>query len=144
MSCPHEIRMPLIKQNHSSLNNTLLHEIHHALVKLLSNNEETLIELRNLPLNDDDKHHLLHTLGKGEVTATLNTLGHSLLWESAYPGVWIIEHYNTDNVLLSHLIAITWVPLILKSQPEDVQTGLQRLAEYLRQTHSTKSCHDKL
>lgn len=126
--------VPIQIEDNLSLGNILplLHEIRHALSNLLNNNEDTLIDLYNLPLSSRDKQNLLNTLGKGEITADLNALGHSLLWETAFPGVWVVEHYNTDDILLSHTIEITWIPSILKAQPVDVQAGLERLQERLQ------------
>ena len=109
----------------------LLHEVQHALTKLLNDQEETLIDLRNLPLSAQEKQSLLDTLGKGEITAELNALGRSLVWETNFAGVWVVEHYNTEEVLLSQTLEITQIPTILKSPMEDIQSGLQRLEEQL-------------
>ena len=109
----------------------LLYEIHHALGKLFKNQEDTLIDLRNLPLSPQEKQSLLKTLGKGEISAELNALGRSLVWETQFAGVWVVEHYNTEEILLSQTIEITQIPTILKSPLEDVQAGLDRLEEQL-------------
>ena len=109
----------------------LLYEIHHALTKLLKDHEDTLIDLRNLPLSSQEKQSLLNTLGKGEISAELNALGRSLVWETQFAGVWVVEHYSTEEVLLSQTVEITQIPTILKSPLEDVQAGLERLEEQL-------------
>jgi len=106
----------------------LLAQIQHALNQLLTNQVETLIDLQNLPLEPPS---LLNFLGQGEVKAELTTLGKSLVWETAFPGVWVVEHYNPEEILLSRTLEITWIPAILKSPPEDVQTGLTNLQRHL-------------
>lgn len=109
----------------------LLHEICHALNNLLHHNQTTCIDLQNLPLSRDDKQRLFDILGQGEIKAELAVLGHSVIWETAYSGVWCIEHYHTEGMLISHTLEITWYPTILQSQKEDVQAGYQRLTQRL-------------
>lgn len=105
----------------------VLHEITHAINQLLEHHQETALDLLNLPLSDVDKQELLKILGKGEIVAHLNALGNSTLWESAFPGVWIVEHRDIEQRLLSQLIEITMIPNILKAHPDDVCTGLAEL-----------------
>lgn len=105
----------------------VLHEITHAINQLLEHNQETALDLLNLPFSDVDKQELLKILGKGEIVAHLNALGNSTLWESAFPGVWIVEHRDTEERLLSQLIEITMIPSILKAHPDDVCIGLAEL-----------------
>lgn len=109
----------------------LFHEMSHALTRLLSHQEEHAIDLHRLPLSRGDKQHLLTFLGKGEVKAELSALGQSMIWETSFPGIWIVEHYDAQDLLLSQTLEITWIPTLLKSQPEDVQVGLDRLQHYL-------------
>lgn len=105
----------------------VLHEIAHAINLLLEHNQETALDILNLPLAEVDKRELLNILGKGEIVAHLNALGNSTLWESAFPGVWIVEHRDTEERLLSQLIEIAWIPAILKAHPEDIRVGLLEL-----------------
>lgn len=107
----------------------VLHEIAHAINLLLEHHQETMLDLLNLPLAEVDKQELLKVLGKGEIMAHLNALGNSTLWESAFPGVWIVEHRDTEERLLSQLIEIAWIPAILKAHPDDVCSGLAELTE---------------
>jgi|GEM_PF-387019 len=93
----------------------LLHEIRHALNKLLNQQEETAIDLRNFPLSQQDKQTLFQVLGKGEIQAELTALGRSLIWETQLPGLWVVEHYNTDEILLSQSLEITGIPSILST-----------------------------
>lgn len=109
----------------------LLHELNHALEKLLMHKEEHSIDLHRLPISPTDKEQLLNFLGKGEAKAELNSLGRSMMWETTFPGVWLVEHYDIYDVLLTQTLEITWIPPLLKSQPEDIQIGRDKLQHYL-------------
>lgn len=111
----------------------LLHEIRHALTRLLHQKEETAIDLRNFPLSQQDKQTLFQVLGKGEIQAELTALGRSLIWETQLPGLWVVEHYNTDEILLSQSLEITGIPSILTAPPEDIQQGLEQLQDWLKE-----------
>jgi len=109
----------------------LLHEIRHALALLLETGEATVIDLRSLPMAAMDAQQLLQVLGQGEIQAQLDSLGKSLIQETRIPGVWFIEHFNTEERLVGQSIEVTFIPTILKSQPEDVRQGLLRLSAQL-------------
>jgi hydrogenase-1 operon protein HyaF len=106
----------------------LLHEIRHAIARLIDSGESTVIDLQSLPMGPGDLNRLLEALGTGEVRAELETLGTSVIRESRYSGVWIIEHMNGSGGVASRFIEIAWVPPILQAQVEDVQQGLSELA----------------
>lgn len=115
----------------------LLHEIRHALANLLTDGQETTIDLQSLPMGPADEARLFEVLGRGEVEAQLNALGNSLIWETGIPGVWLIEHFNADQQLVAKLIEVTAMPSILKSQPEDIREGLVKLSERLATDEGT-------
>lgn len=105
----------------------LLHEIRHALAKLLNNQEPTVIDLRSLPLAPGEEEKLLNTLGHGEVHASLNALGPTEIVETGYPGVWVVLHYNTDREVIGKFIEICEIPELLRSQQDDIREGLEQL-----------------
>ncbi len=109
----------------------ILHEIRHALTTLLESGQETVIDLGNLPLGPAGINDLLNILGNGEVEAKLNALGTSLIRETRFPGVWLVEHFNTDEQPVGKFIEVTYIPSLLPSQREDIRSGLQVLAEEL-------------
>ncbi len=115
----------------------LLHQIRHALADLLSHERESCIDLRSLPLTPGEERELLEILGQGEVSASLDTLGHSLIRETRFPGVWLCIHKNQADETTAKLIEITRIPYILKAQPEDMQDGLLRLKRELGETQQT-------
>ncbi len=112
---------------------SVLHEIHHALRRFIQTGESTVIDLTSLPFGPDAEEQLLAYLGEGEVSATLNTLGRSRLWETRFPGVWLVDHRNPEQVRVAFQIEVTEVPPVLRSQREDVADGVDRLASRLAQ-----------
>jgi hydrogenase-1 operon protein HyaF len=109
----------------------LLHEIRHALARLLEEGRETVIDLRSIPLAPGEEAAIEQALGEGEVQATLSALGPSDFRETFYPGVWVITHYNRDDQIVGKFVEVAFVPSLLKSQTEDITAGLRRLEERL-------------
>jgi hydrogenase-1 operon protein HyaF len=109
----------------------LLHEIRHALARLLEEGRETVIDLRSIPLAPGEEAAIEQALGEGEVQATLSALGPSDFRETSYPGVWVITHYNRDDQIVGKFVEVAFVPSLLKSQTEDITAGLRRLEERL-------------
>ena len=105
----------------------LLHEIKHALDNLIESGKTTIIDLRSLPLAPGEEDKILNTLGQGEVQAQLDALGVSVVYETEYPGVWIVTHYNDEQNVISRFIEVTTMPEILCSQTEDVMEAYSRL-----------------
>ena len=109
----------------------ILHEIRHALKKLVDRGESSIIDLRSIPLAPGEEETIIRTLGKGEVDTKLNALGPSEIYESRFAGVWIVTHFNENDSIVSRFIEVTVFPDVLKSQHEDVVHSLQRLTEEL-------------
>jgi hydrogenase-1 operon protein HyaF len=109
----------------------LLHEIRHALARLVEQGEPTVLDIQSLPMGPGDLTRLMDALGEGEVKAELDCLGKTLIREARYSGVWIIEHFDGAGAIASRFIEINWVPPLLQAQAEDVQKGLMELADAL-------------
>ena len=105
----------------------LLHEIKHALRKLIESGDSSIIDLRSIPLAPGEEDIIINTLGCGEVHARLNALGPSEIVETRFAGVWLITHFNEDNSIIGRFIEITALPDILKSQAEDMEFALAQL-----------------
>ena len=84
-----------------------------------------------MPLAPGEEKRIETLLGEGEVRVELNTLGRSEIMETRYPGVWLITHRNTEDVLLGRHIEISFIPDILKAQQCDIETGLEQLSSEL-------------
>jgi hydrogenase-1 operon protein HyaF len=109
----------------------ILHEIRHALKKLLDSGEGSIIDLRSIPLAPGEEETIIKTLGHGEVHARLDALGPSDIYETQYAGVWIVTHYNQGDNIVSRFIEVTEIPDVLKSQGEDVEHALKGLVTAL-------------
>lgn len=109
----------------------ILHEIRHALRRLLDSNQSSIIDLRSIPLAPGEEETLLDTLGCGEVHAKLNALGPSEIYETRFAGVWLVTHYNAENNVIGRFIEITRLPDILQSQTEDMAAALEQLQREL-------------
>jgi hydrogenase-1 operon protein HyaF len=109
----------------------ILHEVRHALARLVEQGEPTVIDLQSIPMGPGDDKRLLAGLGEGELKAELEALGKSVIRECRYPGVWLIEHYNVNGEVAARFIEVAWIPSILMAQQEDVCTGLAGLTEFL-------------
>jgi len=107
----------------------ILNEVRHAIDKLLENNEPTTIDLAGLPFGPGELEHLEATLGTGELAAKLDALGTSRIRETAYPGVWWLEHRNAFDEVVGRYLEITHTPEILSSQDADIIAGRARLEE---------------
>jgi len=111
----------------------LLHEIRHALRRLAGGEEGTTIDLRALPLAPGEEARIEETLGQGEVRAELQALGPTVVQETAYPGVWLVTHRNTEDRIVARFIEVTRIPRILAAQNEDIEKGLEKLESELQE-----------
>ncbi len=107
----------------------ILNEVLHALDRLIDTSEPTTIDLAGLPFGPGELDELEATLGIGELSAKLDALGTSRIRETAYPGVWWIEHRNVNDEITGRYIEITRFPEILCSQEADICAGRARLGE---------------
>lgn len=109
----------------------LLHEVNHALKRLIRTGESTIIDLRAIPFGPGDETRLLELLGEGEVIASLDVLGRTTVKETAYTGVWLVDHYNSEDERIAFQIEITDIPKLLQAQDADMSDSLQRLDHLL-------------
>lgn len=99
----------------------LLQEIEAALAQLQTDDRETTIDLgRGIPLLPVHYQQLQHHLGRGEVSAQLDSLGQSELFETAIAAVWWIRHYAPDGALIAELITISRCPTLLQTPREEL------------------------
>ena len=129
-----------IQSSNAPTRNTLplLHEVKHALHKLINIDESTIIDLRSIPLAPGEEDKILSTLGSGEVQVHLDALGPSEIIETTYAGVWIVTHYNDENQIISRFIEISKIPDILASQSEDITAAYKRITSDLEHTETEK------
>jgi HupH hydrogenase expression protein, C-terminal conserved region len=105
----------------------LFHQIRHALQRLLREGSGVVIDLKAIPLAPGEEERILQLLGSGEVCAELNAFGRSEVRETAFPAVWVVTHYDTQDAPRTRFIEVTRIPPILCSQTPDITDGLARL-----------------
>ena len=124
----------------------ILSEIATLLTRLAEKGERSSIDLRSLPLTGADRHQLQELLGRGEVSATLNVLGKTEIWETQFSGVWWIRHMGAGDKVSSEEIAVTPHPEILQAHPADIGSAAERLNQQLAgrsagQSHEEEATH---
>ena len=105
----------------------LLRQLEQALEDLLATGESTVVDLGAMPYSRQDEEDLRAQLGHGEVSATLNAFGPTLIEETALPGVWLIEHRDADDRRLTLQLEVARIPSILVTPEEDIGDGLAAL-----------------
>lgn len=111
----------------TGLADAVLREIETLLAALIETGADGAVDLRSLPMTDADRADLKRRLGVGEVRAALEISGPSSVEETEIPGVWWIRHEDGAGQVASELIAVTRVPEILISHPDDIAAGAGRL-----------------
>ena len=109
----------------------LLHEVRHALERLLESGEPTTIDLGAIPLAPGEFDKIDAALGTGEVKVMLDAMGPSQIYETQFSGVWRITHLNAANEVVGRYIEVTRIPEILLAQETDVRVGLDLLSRKL-------------
>ncbi len=110
---------------------SIAQEIRHAVERLISSGEETRIDLQVLPLGLAEIEALEAVLGRGEVEARIDSLGLTLIQETAIPGVWRVDSLDGTGRLLSRHLEIAKIPAILHPHPEDLAAVMARLDDRL-------------
>jgi len=105
----------------------LLHEVRHALARLVADGGEHRIDLHALPLDATLIDQLLAFIGRGEVEARIDAMGPTRIHESATPGVWVVDYRDADDQRLALHLEIATVPQILRTDRATLSAGLQRL-----------------
>jgi hydrogenase-1 operon protein HyaF len=109
----------------------LLHEVRHALERLLESGEPTTIDLGSIPLAPGEFEKIDAALGTGEVKVALEAMGQSQIYETQFSGVWRITHFNAANEVVGRYVEVTRIPEILLAQEADVRVGLDLLSRKL-------------
>jgi hydrogenase-1 operon protein HyaF len=109
----------------------LLHEIRHALQALHDNGQETVIDLRSIPLGPGEEELIQERLGRGEVTVQLSALGPSEIVETRFSGVWLVTHRNNDAEVIGKFVEVCVIPRLVTAQQADIRAGLAELNSQL-------------
>ncbi len=107
----------------------ILSELATLLDGLLNAEAPGTIDLRSLPMSPLDRAELVRVLGQGEVQATVNAEGLSMLRETGVSGVWWVEHFDPRGELIAELLEVTRVPQLLASASDEIAAGARALRE---------------
>ena len=118
----------------SGFADALLWEAIARLKHFAESGEASAIDLGGLPMSPRDRAALDDFLGRGEVSATLEVIGRSEVWETQFAGVWRVRHFGEEGVA-TDLIEITSCPKILAADPRDVAFAARQMAEALERQH---------
>jgi len=118
---------PFVDVNDGSGAHAILYEIEQLLEHLIAHNEDGVIDIKTIPLSQDEYQQLQYVLGRGELTARIDSLGRSIVHETAIAGVWRIIHYNEADEVIADLIEVTTLPEILMSDRDNMQSSLEEL-----------------
>ena len=105
----------------------ILHEVRHALARLIETGEETRIDLNAIPFGPGDEARLVELLGDGEVAASVAALGPTRVRETAVPGVWLLDYRNAEGERLALHLEIAPIPEILRTPREELAIAIASL-----------------
>lgn len=88
-----------------------------------------VINLSLLPHTPEDLDHLDRALGRGPVTILSRGYGNCRIERTAYPTVWRVRYYNSQDVLILDTIEVTAIPEVACAAPEDIADSAARLLE---------------
>jgi len=110
----------------------LAHEIVSHLERLQSTGESAAIDLKSLPMVPSEFNELRAMLGQGEIDLSLELDGPTRVRETAYPGVWWIQHQAENGRILAEYIEINRFPDFLSAQPEHISDAVRQLRDRLQ------------
>lgn len=103
------------------------YEIAARLEALHETGESAAIDIKTLPMAAGEFESFRQMLGQGEVDFTLELDGHSRIRETAFPGVWWIQHKDPEGQVVAEHIEINHVPDILRAPPEEIGHSVDAL-----------------
>jgi len=109
----------------------MAHEILSHLERLHETGETAAIDLKSLPMAPDEFHGIKKMLGQGEIDLTLELDGPTRIRETAYAGIWWIQHTGKDGRILAEFIEITRFPEFLGAQPDQIADAARHLRDRL-------------
>lgn len=108
------------------------YEILTQLERLLSEGEGGAIDLRGLPMAPNEYTELLAMLGVGELDLSIDLQGPTRIRETAYAGVWWIQHKDGQDRVLAEYLEINRIPDFLCAQADQIEDAVRELSDRLR------------
>ncbi|NDY95705.1 hydrogenase expression/formation protein [Wenzhouxiangella limi] len=107
-------------------------EILSYLERFLESGESAAIDMRGLPMAPNEYTELLEMLGQGELDLSLEMAGTTRIRETAFSGVWWIQHKGPDDRIQSEYIEINRIPEFLCAQTDQIEDAVRELSDRLR------------
>ena len=107
-------------------------EILANLERFLESGETAAIDMRGLPMAPHEYKELLEMLGHGELDLTLEMGGQTRIRETAYSGVWWIQHKGPDDRIQSEYLEINRIPDFLCAQDDQIEEAAKALSDRLK------------
>lgn len=111
----------------------MAHEILSHLDRLNRSGETAAIDLKSLPMAPDEFHGIKKMLGQGELDLTVDMDGPTRIRETAFAGVWWVQHKSADGRILAEFIEIARFPDFLSAQPDHIADAVRRLRDRLKE-----------
>lgn len=102
----------------------LFSDIRQALADLVEQGTEAVFDLGSAALCDHEYSGLDAILGTGEVTARVEASGPVEVRETAFAGVWRIDHLGPSGIPQARFVEITLFPSLLRTPAEDAARAL--------------------
>lgn len=96
------------------------YEIAARLETLYETGEPAAIDIKTLPMAAGEFESFRQMLGQGEVDFTLELDGQSRIRETAFPGVWWIQHRDPEGQVVAEHIEIDHVPALLRARADEI------------------------
>ncbi|RFF28068.1 MULTISPECIES: hydrogenase expression/formation C-terminal domain-containing protein [unclassified Wenzhouxiangella] len=96
------------------------YEIAARLETLHETGESGAIDIKSIPMAAAEFESFRQMLGQGEVDFTLELDGQTRIRETAFPGVWWIQHKDPEGQVVAEHIEINHVPDLLRAQAEEI------------------------
>lgn len=107
----------------------LLAEILEQVHQRSENAAPHVVNLTLMPHTPEDLDYLAECLGKGPTTFLSRGYGNCRIEATAYPTVWRVRYYNSQDALILDTIEVSKIPEVACAAPEDIRDSATRLAE---------------
>ncbi len=88
-----------------------------------------IVSLTLMPHTPEDLDYLAVSLGTGPTTFLSRGYGNCRIEATAYPTVWRVRYYNSQDALILDTIEVSDIPEVACAAPEDIRDSAMRLAE---------------
>lgn len=122
-----ELIAPVANEPTQGMADALLSELGDLMRRFLDTGEHGSIDLLKLPISPTDLLHFKDRLGRGEVSISVEAGGGSEIYETAYAGLWWVEHRDELSRVIARLIEAADAPSIVLAHREDLEATAKTL-----------------